>query len=310
MESPSRPGRPRQRGINPLARRELDARMRGGHAAGLLSVFMFVSAGVSLLVYAVASVVAANQGAGASRTVGTGVFYALAGMQIVLASFAAPALTCGVISGERERKTFDLLRSTALTPWQIVYSKLSASLGFTLVLIFASLPLFSLAFLLGGIELAQVGAALCVSVAAAILFSVLGLCASSYAPNTVSAVILTYSVVLLLLFGTGILLLALSGVLLPLTAGTLAARPATPAETGLSQLVTLGLMSLSPVSALVGSLLNFDNRNDMLRFSFNPSASPGATLLPAPFVVMTVLYLLLSVILLALAARRLKRLDP
>jgi hypothetical protein len=45
--------------------------MRGGHAAGLLGVLIFVTSGVSLLVYAIAALVSANQGAGASRTVGT-----------------------------------------------------------------------------------------------------------------------------------------------------------------------------------------------------------------------------------------------
>lgn len=309
--APATPAAPRRDRINPLALRELDARMRGGHAAGLLGVLIFVTSGVSLLVYAVAALVSANQGAGASRTVGTGVFYALVGMQLIVAAFAAPALTCGAITGERERKTFDLLRSTALTPWQILLSKLSASLGFSLLILLATLPVFSLAFLLGGIELSQMGMALCLSIATAVLFSVLGLCASCYASSTVSAVVVTYGAILLLLIGSGILLLALSGFLLPLTAGTAAGgRAATPSESALAQGATLGLMSLSPISAFVSSMLNFDNRNDMLRFSFNPGAPAGGPLWPAPFVILTVLYLLVAIVLLILAARRLSRIDP
>lgn len=309
--APDLPAAPRRDRINPLALRELDARMRGGHAAGLLGVLIFVTSGVSLLVYAVAALVSANQGAGASRTVGTGVFYALVGMQLIVAAFAAPALTCGAITGERERKTFDLLRSTALTPWQILLSKLSASLGFSLLILLATLPLFSLAFLLGGIELSQMGMALCLSIATAILFSVLGLCASCYASSTVSAVVVTYGAILLLLIGSGILLLALSGFLLPLTAGTAAGgRAATPSESALAQVATLGLMSLSPISAFVSSMLNFDNRNDMLRFSFNPAGPASGPLWPAPFAVLAALYLLAAIVLLFLAARRLGRIDP
>ena len=69
-------------------------------------------------------------------------------------------------------------------------------------------------------------------------------------------------------------------------------------------------MSLSPISAFVSSMLNFDNRNDMLRFSFNPSGPASSQLWPAPFVILTVLYLLIAVVLLILAARRLSRIDP
>ena len=87
-------------------------------------------------------------------------------------------------------------------------------------------------------------------------------------------------------------------------------RAATAGESGLAQVATLGLMSLSPISAFVSSMLNFDNRNDMLRFSFNPAGPASSQLWPAPFVILTVLYLLIAIVLLILAARRLSRIDP
>ena len=120
-----------------------------------------------------------------------------------------------------------------------------------------------------------------------------------------------HGAILLILIGSGILLLALSGFLLPLTAGTAAGgRAATPSESALAQVATLGLMSLSPISAFVSSMLNFDNRNDMLRFSFNPAGPASGPLWPAPFAVLTALYLLAAIVLLFLAARRLGRIDP
>ena len=87
-------------------------------------------------------------------------------------------------------------------------------------------------------------------------------------------------------------------------------RAATAGESGRAQVATLGLMSLSPISAFVSSMLNFDNRNDMLRFSFNPAGPASSQLWPAPFVILTVLYLLIAIVLLILAARRLSRIDP
>lgn len=299
--------------LNPLAWHELRARMRDGHAAGLLSLFIFITSALVLIVYGVASLATQGQGAGASRTVGTAVFYALTGMQLALVAFGAPALTCGAVTGERERNTFDLLRATALTPRQIISSKLLASLGYVALLIFATLPMFSLTFFLGGIEAGQVAMAMTVSLAAGTLFSVIGLAASCHAPSTASAVVIAYGAIILLLIGSGILLLALSGALLPLTAGASAGgRPAEPTEVALAQLITLGLMSLSPISALIASMLTFANQGDLLRFSFNPapSAAPGSGLLPAPYLLMIALYLAASAILLILSARRLGRLDP
>ena len=69
--------------------------------------------------------------------------------------FVAPALTATAISSERERGTYDILRVSLITPWQIVRGKLTAPLGYTFLLIFSTLPLLSLPLILGGIEIAE-----------------------------------------------------------------------------------------------------------------------------------------------------------
>ena len=49
----------------------------------------------------------------------------------------APIFSSNAIVGERERKTFDLLRTTLLTPWQITWPKWWITYRYTLLLCYA-----------------------------------------------------------------------------------------------------------------------------------------------------------------------------
>jgi len=56
-----------------------------------------------------------------------------------------------VRAGERQHRTWDLLLASRVPTRDIVWGKLLAGISFNLVLIGASLPVFSLVFLFGGI---------------------------------------------------------------------------------------------------------------------------------------------------------------
>jgi ABC-type transport system involved in multi-copper enzyme maturation permease subunit len=105
--------------------------------------------------------------------VGTTVFRALSIWELILILFIAPALTAGAIAGERERQTLDLLLCTRVRPSSIVVGKLVASLLFALLLLLASVPVFSVVFLFGGVELSQVvGVAAVLGITALVIGSI------------------------------------------------------------------------------------------------------------------------------------------
>jgi ABC-type transport system involved in multi-copper enzyme maturation permease subunit len=291
--------------INPVAVREFVSRMRSARAYTIITIYLAIVSALAVLLYAV-SFVSSTRTVGSSGQVGTVVFYFLVGMQVLLVSFVAPAFTVGAISNERERGTFELLRATLVSPRQIVLAKLTAALGFTLVLIFATLPLFSLAFLLGGVEPVELLIVMCVVLASALFFSLLGLYASARSRTTLGATVVTYAVTLGIVIGIPLAsLIGSSTVQLALPTMGRTSFLASLAET----LLTLAI-SFSPISAVVASQRFFAITGDVWRFNPAFVSSALSVTTPSPFLILTVTYLIASIILFALCVRRVSRSEP
>jgi len=103
----------------------------------------------------------------------------LAYVQLVLIVFIAPAFTASAINGEKERQTFDLLLCSKLSSFSLLAAKLVAGLANALLLILASIPLFSLVFFFGGVSPAQVLSAILVFVVTTIVAGTFGLFCST-----------------------------------------------------------------------------------------------------------------------------------
>ena len=69
--------------------------------------------------------------------------------QYLLVSMMAPSFAAGTITGEKERKTYEMLLASPLRPGAIVLGKLVASLTHLAVLMFSSLPIVMLCIPLG-----------------------------------------------------------------------------------------------------------------------------------------------------------------
>src|SRR6185369_5430589 len=78
-------------------------------------------------------------------------FIGIVGVELFLVTFIAPTFTAGAISGERERQTYDLLRTTLLPASRLVIGKLISALSYVFLLLLAAIPLQSIAFLFGGV---------------------------------------------------------------------------------------------------------------------------------------------------------------
>src|SRR6266566_4785 len=100
-------------------------------------------------------------------------------VQLFLIMFITPAFTTTSINGEKERQTFDLLLCSRLSAFELVAGKLVAGLANALLLIAASIPLFSLVFFFGGVGPAQVFQATLVFVVTAIVVGTFGLFCST-----------------------------------------------------------------------------------------------------------------------------------
>jgi len=114
-----------------------------------------------------------------------------------LISFIGPGLTAGSITSEREHRTYDLLKTTLITPRELVFGKLGAAVIYLLLLIFTTLPIQSLAFILGGIGLAETLISGLILIVTAVFFCSLGLFFSSLLKRTLAATITSYASILL-----------------------------------------------------------------------------------------------------------------
>lgn len=192
--------------VNPVLARELKERMRGWRAWIVLTAYLLILGAILYLVYEGRSGSPADPFRGPVATqvasVGRSMFEWLVFFMMLLVLFLVPGLTSGAIAGERERQTLVPLQVTLLRPLSILVGKIAASLAFVALLVVATLPLLSVAYLVGGVTVTDivraVGAVLLTGVALACLTAA----CSTFMRRVQSATVLAYAVVLVLTLGT------------------------------------------------------------------------------------------------------------
>lgn len=186
--------------FNPVLVKELRGRMRGLRTFVLLSVFLLLLCGATVLFYAVI-VGQSGDDFNAGRRIGQGLFFMIAISALIGVCIITPTLTAGAFAGERERQTFDLLVASQLSPWQIAFGKLGAALAFALMIVLAVVPLMSITFLFGGISLTEVLIALMILVVTAVFYASIGLFWSGVMQSTLGASSLAIGTVAIKLLG-------------------------------------------------------------------------------------------------------------
>jgi ABC-2 type transport system permease protein len=220
---------------NPIVAKEYRSRMRTWRSPLALMIYILLLGSLGWAIFAALAGASSNPYSGASTNYGQQLFEYLVIFQMVLLAFITPALTAGAISGERERQTIDLLFATLIPPFSIIWGKLLASISFVLLLILLSVPIFSLVFLFGGIELDQVLYAFLVMGVTALTLGTLGIAFSTWLRRTLPATVAAYGAAFLLLAGS-----LIYGLLFPTVADIKATTPpAPPAVTYLGPIVPL-----------------------------------------------------------------------
>jgi ABC-2 type transport system permease protein len=233
---------------NPIVAKEYRSRMRTWRSPLAMMIYILLIAGLGFAIFSSITSSISSFGGGAANY-GQGLFMYLVIFQMILLTFITPALTAGAISSERERQTIDLLFVTRIRPFSIIWGKLLASMSFVVLLLLLSVPIFSLVFLFGGIEVDQVLYTFLVILVAALTMGVIGIAFSTWLRRSLAATVAAYVTAFVLLFGT----LAF-GLIFPTSIDPNATKaPAPPAITFLSPFLPLlwlsGGDSLIPVSS-------------------------------------------------------------
>jgi ABC-2 type transport system permease protein len=220
---------------NPIVAKEFRTRMRTWRSPFAITLYIVLLGGIGWAIFTAMTLTATSQFGGSSTNYGLELFTFLILFQVALLAFITPALTAGAISGERERQTIDLLFVTPIRPFSIIWGKLLASLSFVVLLLVISVPIFSLVFLFGGIELDQMLYSFAVTAMTALTLGFIGVAFSTLFRRTLVATVAAYGGAFVLLAGC-----YLYGFLFPVVADPNATTtPAPPAITLISPVIPL-----------------------------------------------------------------------
>lgn len=176
---------------NPVLQRELVANLRSPRAFALQAAFLLLLGGLVAMAWPSSPRLALSNPEPARRLID--LFFI---GQFLLASLTAPVFAAGALTGEKERKTYELLLASALRPAQIVWGKWAAALLPSVLLIVSTLPIVVLCLPLGGVSLYEVLAAYVALLAALACFSLFSLLCSAYFTRTTAALVTSYLCIL------------------------------------------------------------------------------------------------------------------
>lgn len=298
--APALKRRRRSRGFNPLLVRDLRGRMRGARAFVVLTVYILVLGCFAVLIYGLSISSPPLGYTSVLATAGKTLFYSVAIIELFMVAFITPAFTAGAISGERERKTYDLLRATLLPARKLVLGKFASAWVFMALLILVAAPLESMAFMMGGVVATELVLAQVVLLTMAATSAALGILVSSLARTTLVSTVLTYASALLTMVGFPVLALIFSGFF------TYWDLPASWPMVWQAVVIyaVYGLLCLNPLAVAV--LIEVFLESNAV-FYHVLSIDGGSVWLPAPWIVFLVFSLLGVVVLLAMAVLRVRR---
>ncbi|WP_010095643.1 ABC transporter permease [Ornithinibacillus scapharcae] len=189
--------------INPVLNKEIKLRFRS--FKGFLGVFFYlVALGIIAIGFIVVNTMY-SQVAIFSPEQSRIMFMVLSVVQMALILFMTPGLTSGVISGERERQTLNILLTTPQSSTSIVLSKLISSISYLLLMIISSMPLYSIVFLFGGVSPSLLLTTFGYYLITMITIGSLGVLFSTLIRRTIVSTIVTYGLALFLTAGTAFL---------------------------------------------------------------------------------------------------------
>jgi ABC-2 type transport system permease protein len=292
---------------NPVVVKEMRARMRGNRAFILLTVYLgLLGLIVALIYFAFSQSTSAMNSVSDRQIFGKAIFGILVFMQLLTISFVSPALTAGAISMEREHQTYDLLRTTLLTGRALVMGKFFSGLLFILLMLFAALPLQSLAFLFGGVAPEEFIIATILLVVSAIAFCAAGVFFSSFIKRTLISTVLAYAFAIITVFGLPMLLLLVFSLLDALFGGL--GSQISPAGEILIFVGGWLLVSVNPLATAVATEAVLLQDQSAFIFTFPLPSGVNITLI-SPWVPYIILYLALSLLMLWLSIRFVRRVE-
>ena len=177
---------------NPVLQRELLVNLRMPRAFVLLLMYQVLLAAVVYFAWPANTTLDLSENPESTRQLVNLFFLG----QYILASLMAPSFAAGAVTGEKERKTYEMLLASPLRPEAIVMGKLVAALTHLAILIFASLPIVMLCLPLGGVSFYEVLAAYVALISSVVMFGMISVACGSFFKRTSASLVVSYLLIL------------------------------------------------------------------------------------------------------------------
>ncbi|MFZ0544314.1 MAG: hypothetical protein WAM60_02680 [Candidatus Promineifilaceae bacterium] len=287
---------------NPVTVKELRGRMRGRKAFIVLTLHVAVMSVIVSLIYISFAVASSNPFGPQTQDAGKAVFAAIVLLQAIMVLFIGPAATAGAISGEKERQTYDILRTTLLTAEEFVGGKLLSALSYVLLLVIASIPLQSIAFLLGGVGLSELIIAQLLIIVSAVAYALLGLFFSSILRSTLASSVATYGTAIFMTIGVPALM-----VLVGLVTDSFITSSSRAIAEIIFSFVMIGLVSLNLPATMILSEVFLIEEGTL--WGFSQSTGGYSYWVLSPWYINLIIFTLLAFIIYKVTVRRVRRIP-
>jgi hypothetical protein len=294
---------------NPVMLKELRGRMRGIRAFMVMTIYLGLMSAFTVLLYLIYAQANQLTGSTAAGQVGRLLFIGIVGIELLLIIFIAPSFTAGSITGERERKTYDLLQTTLMSSPMFVIGKLESALSYVLLLLLSAIPLQSIAFLFGGVSELEVMLAFVILAVTAIGLGTVGLFFSTSVDRTLSASVRAYTVALIITFGVPIVLVLMQSLSYGIFYSAGSASSISPAVEVIFVYLRDFLISLNPIATALGTQDILINRGQVAFSTYTLSTTGGTIPVVSPWITFTIIYLVAAAVLVVFSIRRMRSVE-
>ena len=179
--------------INPVYGKEVKLRVRSLKFAMTILFFNLGLVAIALLGFEMMFNINMNYRIDYSGAIA--VYFVIICIEAAMVAFLVPVFTAGSIAGEREKQTLEILLTTVLKPGQIVRGKLMSSISMVILLVFSSLPIISIVFTIGGINMADLLQFVLFIIVMSLFIGSMGVCASAMVKRAIPATVISFVMV-------------------------------------------------------------------------------------------------------------------
>ncbi|MCR5366990.1 hypothetical protein SAMN05660484_00051 [Eubacterium ruminantium] len=186
--------------INPITKKEIKITARGAK--------FFIEFFVYELILLIAFLLSLRTIMGKERIYVTdyqklsGLFPVVAITQLFVITMIIPVMTGAAIAGEKEKQTFDIMLTTAVSPFQIIWGKMLSAVVRVMMFIIASIPLMSLSFLSGSIQWKILFLFVLMATVYSLFVAAIGIFTSSICAKTITSIIFSYGIIFFISIGS------------------------------------------------------------------------------------------------------------